>query len=620
MNMGKNFSIRGYAAILAALAVLGLALLVQAQAPPVTVEKSVSPTEAYPGDIVTYTSVFSNTTASEQTIDLITDTLPAGLTYLAPASECDIGTPDDPDSQPLVWTGPFTVPASGTRTLAYYALVPDDSPTGHWDNVVQAHLGTGETVSGTATLTILGPELTGAKAAVDTEVPIGQPAEYRVVLNSTGTLTATVSAITDTLPPSFTFDQMQFGLPDPTIQGNMLIWPGPFEIAPDATLEFGYRITTGGTVEQKYENSLVAAYDGVQTPVYTAAVTLTYYTCYLPLSTRNDQEEPPPTPTPPPPPVDLRLAYDSYTGGSFEIMAVDADGTNLVNVSNEAGGDLDPDWSPDGTRIAWVHFYENNAEILAANADGTGKVNLTNNASGDRGPAWSPDGSKIAFHSLRVDDKWQIFVMDPNGANVTRLTYHLCQSHDPVWSPDGSKIAYVCGLDEYANLYVMDADGQNYMELTDDREFPDEAQAWSPDGTKIAYVRYDGRARKDSEIWVVDLVTGAHTQITHNDYADYAPDWSPDGAKIAFSTYVDATYGYEIALMNPDGSGLVNITQTAKVDNKPQWSPDGTLISFVTNRDGNVELYVMNADGSGQLRLTDTADNEDSHDWMPLPE
>ncbi len=76
---------------------------------------------------------------------------------------------------------------------------------------------------------------------------------------------------------------------------------------------------------------------------------------------------------------------------------------------------------------------------------------------------------------------------------------------------------------------------------------------------------------------------------------------------------------FDVAVMNTDGSNIVNLTNSAGGDYVPEWSSDGLMIAFIATRDGNKELYVMNADGSSQFRLTDTtAIHEDNFDWMPF--
>ena len=96
---------------------------------------------------------------------------------------------------------------------------------------------------------------------------------------------------------------------------------------------------------------------------------------------------------------------------------------------------------------------------------------------------------------------------------------------------------------------------------------------------------------------------------------NFNPAWSPDGRQLAFTSNRDGNY--EIYVMNADGSNQRRITFDPATDAEPSWSPDGQRIVFETNRDGNYELYVMDADGSNQARLTNTPQTEGSPAWSP---
>lgn len=84
-----------------------------------------------------------------------------------------------------------------------------------------------------------------------------------------------------------------------------------------------------------------------------------------------------------------------------------------------------------------------NSDIYAMDADGSNQVNLTNEPNVDTSPAWSPDGTKIAFARYVYGVGENIYVMNADGSNVTQLTFNSAQYdvafRDPAWSPDGKK-------------------------------------------------------------------------------------------------------------------------------------------------------------------------------------
>jgi TolB protein len=169
------------------------------------------------------------------------------------------------------------------------------------------------------------------------------------------------------------------------------------------------------------------------------------------------------------------------------------------------------------------------------------------------------------------------------------------------------KIAYVF----VDNVYAANTDGSNAQQLT--TSSADLSPKWSPDGTKIVFTSVrDG----DYDVYVMNADGSGQADLTNTTDFEYQPDWSPDGTKIIFATSRDGDS--EIYTMNVDGSNPVNISNSPASDEfVPTWSPDGNRIAFSSNRDGNTEIYVMNADGSGQARITNNSSTDDSPNWSP---
>jgi WD40 repeat protein len=137
---------------------------------------------------------------------------------------------------------------------------------------------------------------------------------------------------------------------------------------------------------------------------------------------------------------------------------------------------------------------------------------------------------------------------------------------------------------------------------------------WSPDGSQIAFHSVgDG----DAEIWVMNADGTNPRQLTDNDAEDWHPAWSPDGRQIAFMS--DRDGNYEIYIMDANGSEPQRLTDNSREDWEPDWSPDGTQLVFYTMQSGNYEIYTMNADGSDQQRLTHNAAHDIQPAWCPAP-
>ena len=199
-----------------------------------------------------------------------------------------------------------------------------------------------------------------------------------------------------------------------------------------------------------------------------------------------------------------------------------------------------------------------------------------------------------------------IYVMDTDGGNVRQLT-----DERPAWSPDGTR-TFQSDRDGDTAIYVMDTDGGNVRQLTDEPGW-DGSPVWSPDGTRIAFRRdRDG----DGDIYVMDADGGNVRQLTDDPGWDGFPVWSPDGTRIAFASYRDGDY--EIYVMDADGGNVRQLTDDPGWDGSPVWSPDGTRIAFASDRDGDGDIYVMDADVSNVRQLTDDPGWDGYPAWSPV--
>ena len=292
------------------------------------------------------------------------------------------------------------------------------------------------------------------------------------------------------------------------------------------------------------------------------------------------------------------------------------------------------------TRIAFMSTRsERNGEIFVMNADGKRVRRLTEHPQYDAVPAWSPDGKKITFMSFRDEHRIQvggiilgdIYVMNPDGTNPINLTQSVERPESvSSWSPDGKQIAFRSAkffkwdILFHSDIWVMDADGANPRNLTN-HHAQDSSPDWSPDGMQIAFHSDRNRdwefdvQEKNWEVFVMNTDGANLINLTNHPAGDGSPAWSPDGRQIAFSSNRDRKddddENVEIYVMNADGTNPINLTNHPAKDSSPDWSPDGQQIAFTSDRDGNIEIYVMNADGTNPINLTNHPARDSSPSW-----
>ncbi|MDQ3679629.1 MAG: hypothetical protein M3378_03630 [Actinomycetota bacterium] len=225
------------------------------------------------------------------------------------------------------------------------------------------------------------------------------------------------------------------------------------------------------------------------------------------------------------------IAFESFRSGFSEVWTMNIDGTNLKQLTfNGAPEDRGTSWSPDGTRITYhttqfpAGAGHSRFEIMTMNADGTNQVRLTNNTFQDSLPSWSPDGTRIAFNSFRDGDH-EIYVMNADGTNPIRLTNSPGEDAHPQWSPDGSQITFHTRRFGTLDVMVMNADGSNPRLLTTNTTATHEYfPVWSPDGTMIAF---NGNTLDptNTDVYVINVDGTGLRRLTFGTGFDGRCDW-----------------------------------------------------------------------------------------------
>jgi len=272
-------------------------------------------------------------------------------------------------------------------------------------------------------------------------------------------------------------------------------------------------------------------------------------------------------------PDGCRLCFES----DHSICVMESDGSNFKKLSDKSNErDCDPDliydsspiWSPDGKKITFERTKEH-SDIWIMNSDGSMQRNLTKTPQYDeKAVSWSPDGKRLLFMSKQESKKWNIFVMNYDGKEQVNLTKSTDFSDMyPIWSPDGEKILFKSNQDGDMDIYIMNADGSNRKNLSNN-DFDDDEYTWSPTGTHILFEMED-------DIYVMNSDGSHQKNLTGSVQRESHARWSPDGETIVFEYFIGYGIG-GIGVIKADGSNRKSLSFSREYGlSFPSWTPSG---------------------------------------------
>lgn len=259
-----------------------------------------------------------------------------------------------------------------------------------------------------------------------------------------------------------------------------------------------------------------------------------------------------------------KIAFESNRTGNFEIYTMNADGSNIQQLTYNTAFDGTPAWSPDGKQIVFASERDNDPEIYMMNADGSNQKRLTNIKGDDSHPKFTPDGKKIIFCSakstpdLSVDwnKQWiEIFTMDADGKNIQQVSHFKAVCTFPEISPDGTKIVFrrviqeagfnwdLSNSERNSEIFVMNSDGTDPVNISNNAAFDGWPQ-WTPDG-KILFASNRSGPANTSQIFIVDADGKNLRQLSNGPGGFAQPSISEDGSMIAaYNFYETSEYEY----------------------------------------------------------------------------
>ena len=279
--------------------------------------------------------------------------------------------------------------------------------------------------------------------------------------------------------------------------------------------------------------------------------------------------------------------------GGTDIYVVDETGGTPTNLTNAAGSDWHPVWSPDGTQIAFESDRAGSSgirDIYVMDASGGNLRNVSQSSVTGEEMSWSPDSRFLVCRTDSGSDIWILNVDYPwDQVNLTQ-TAGTSGGSGPSWSPDGEWIAFRSS-GAASNISAMRADGSDVVDLTSVLDVPegvgtDMWPVWSPDGTRIAFAsdRNSGSVEV-MDIWVMDIVADQagvisgvnHLQLTTDPAQDNYPSWSPDGSEILFWTNRATSGLWAVASDGLSPARDLAIPDTGSTPAYPSWQPTSVV-------------------------------------------
>ena len=235
----------------------------------------------------------------------------------------------------------------------------------------------------------------------------------------------------------------------------------------------------------------------------------------------------------------LAMTTDNYTG----ILVINADGSNLRQVTTESGAGYKMVWSEDCAQILGrTNVLENNRvfhELKTWNVNsGRSKVVVAKSRALNAIPTWKQVAIAKGIKIPTKETAYDIMINHPAEATSMIAALNGFEGKmviNPAVSPDGLKVAFqIAGK----GCFVCDLDGTNLVSLG-----AGSRPAWLPDSKNVilSVVSDNGTSYTAADLYNVTVATGERVLLTANtDIITLSPAVSPDGQKVAFENPVDA--------------------------------------------------------------------------------
>lgn len=309
--------------------------------------------------------------------------------------------------------------------------------------------------------------------------------------------------------------------------------------------------------------------------------------------------------------VSTRMASDPAATQALRAIALlslsDSTIRPLTSPPPDASADWCPTFSPDGKLIAFLRSSGPGEvdDLYVVSTNGGEPKRLTFDKRDINGaPSWTPDSREIIFPSSRagLSALWRIAV---SGGEPRRVEGVGTSTFEPAVALKTQRLAYRSEL-EHVNLWVVPLRDAKHVAQPPQLLLATKGHAFlpdfSPDGRKIAF---ESTQSGYDEIWTVNSDGSNPMQLTFLNGMAGTPRWSYDGRFVAFD-YLPVDHR-EIYLAEVSGGPPHILPTVPGAENTvPSWSRDGKWVYFSSNR-GNESTQIWKVpypSGGAPVQLT----------------
>ena len=179
---------------------------------------------------------------------------------------------------------------------------------------------------------------------------------------------------------------------------------------------------------------------------------------------------------------DRSIVFTSRQSGSDQIWRLAAGADTPVRLTTGGAADQAPRPSPDGSRILFQSNRGLDFDVYVMNADGSDVRNVTASPGDDRFPAWTPDGQRVIW--TRFDDatlSFDLWTKSVDGGTAAAIVATGFNELSPSVSPDGREVAFQSDREPPARVYIVPITGGVARPLVPaSHSGSDQAPWWGP--------------------------------------------------------------------------------------------------------------------------------------------